>query len=50
MADAAKHDLRRIYETKKNFFPGLSSDQKKALLARMSYAKFLTDVAGCTLM
>lgn len=47
MSDAAKHDLRRIYETKKNFFPGLSSDQKKALLARMSYAKFLTDVAGC---
>lgn len=47
MTDAAKHDLRRLYETKKNYFPGLSSDQKKALLARMSYAKFLTDVVGC---
>lgn len=46
MAEAAKHDLRGLYEDKKDYLPGLSSDEKKARLARMSYAKFLTDVSG----
>jgi len=46
LADAAKADLRRLYEDKKDYFPGLSSDEKKARLARMSYAKFLTDIAS----
>src|ERR1700761_5963419 len=46
IADAAKHDLRRLYEEKKDYLPGLSSDEKKARLARISYAKFLTDIAG----
>ena len=46
LADAAKRDLRRLYEDKKDYFPGLSSDEKKARMARMSYAKFLTDVVG----
>lgn len=46
IADAAKRDLRRLYEDKKDYFLGLSSDQKKARMARMSYAKFLTDVVG----
>ncbi len=31
---------------KKDYFPGLSSDEKKARLARMSYAKYLTDTVG----
>src|SRR5579884_474588 len=46
LADAAKADLRRLYEEKKDYLPGLSSDEKKARLARISYAKFLTDVVG----
>lgn len=46
IAEAAKHDLRRLYEDKKDYLPGLSSDEKKARMARMSYAKFLTDVAA----
>jgi spermidine dehydrogenase len=46
IAEAAKHDLRRLYEDKKDYLPGLSSDQKKARMARISYAKFLTDAAG----
>jgi len=46
MADAAKADLRRLYEEKKDYLPGLTSDDKKAKLARISYAKFLTDIAG----
>ena len=45
IADAAKHDLRRLYEGKEDYLPGLSSDAKKARLARMSYAHFLTDCA-----
>jgi spermidine dehydrogenase len=46
IADQAKHDLRRLFEEKKDYFPGLSSDEKKAKLARMSYASYLRDVAG----
>jgi spermidine dehydrogenase len=44
LSDAAKQDLQRLIEDKKDYLPGLSSDEKKARLARMSYAAFLTDV------
>ena len=46
MADQAKRDLRRLFQEPKDYFPGLTSDEKKAKLARMSYASFLKDVAG----
>jgi len=46
LADQAKRDLQRLYQEPKDYFPGLTSDQKKAKLARMSYASFLKDVAG----
>jgi spermidine dehydrogenase len=46
LAEQAKRDLDRLYHEKKDYLPGLTSDEKKAKLARMSYAKFLTDVAG----
>jgi spermidine dehydrogenase len=46
ISDPAKHDLRRLYQDKTDYFPGLSSDEKKARLARISYAKFLTGVVG----
>jgi spermidine dehydrogenase len=46
LADQAKRDLMRLYQEPKDYFPGLTSDQKKAKLARMSYATFLKDVAG----
>ncbi len=45
LSDAAKKDLQGLRKPK-DYFPGLSSDEKKARLARLSYAKFLTDVAG----
>jgi spermidine dehydrogenase len=45
MADEAKKDLRRLYDDHKDYMPGLTSDAKKARLARMSYAKYLTDAA-----
>jgi len=47
LAEQAKKDLRRLYSEPKDYMPGLSSDEKKARLARMSYAKYLTDVAQC---
>ena len=46
IADRAKQDLQRLYHDPKDYFPGLTSDQKKAKLARMSYASFLKDVIG----
>ena len=46
LADQAKRDLERLHTEPKDYFPGLTSDQKKAKLARMSYASYLRDVAG----
>jgi spermidine dehydrogenase len=46
LADPAKRDLLRLYQEPKDYYPGLTSDQKKAKLARISYASFLKDVAG----
>jgi spermidine dehydrogenase len=46
LSDKAKRDLRRLYDDRTDYMPGLSSAEKKARLARMSYATFLTDVAG----
>ena len=43
LTDSAKRDIRRLFEDTTDYLPGLSSDEKKARLARMSYAKFLTD-------
>jgi spermidine dehydrogenase len=46
IADQAKRDLQLLYDEPKDYFPGLSSDEKKAKLARISYANYLKDVAG----
>jgi spermidine dehydrogenase len=46
LSDQAKRDLQRLYAEPKDYFPGLSSEEKKAKLARVSYASFLKDVAG----
>src|SRR5207253_851855 len=46
IAEQAKRDLQRLYEERKDYLPGLTSDEKKAKLARKSYANFLKDVAG----
>jgi spermidine dehydrogenase len=45
LSDKAKQDFKRLVEEKKDYFPGLSSDEKKARMARISYAKYLTEVA-----
>ena len=46
IAEQAKRDLQRLYEEPKDYFPGLTSDEKKAKLARVSYANFLKDTVG----
>ena len=44
MTDKAKADLKSLYALDEDLMPGLSSDQKKAKLARMSYADYLTNL------
>jgi spermidine dehydrogenase len=46
LAEQAKHDLQRLYQEPKDYYPGLTSAEKKAKLARLSYATFLKEVAG----
>ncbi len=42
LASRVKDDIARIYEARIDYLPGLSSDEKKARLARTSYADYLT--------
>src|SRR5262245_54051957 len=44
LSDAAKQDFKRLHEEKKDYYPGLNSEEKKTRLARISYAKYLTEV------
>lgn len=46
LAKAAKQDLTRLFREKKDYLPGLTSAEKKGRLARISYADFLTKLAG----
>jgi len=46
LPEQAKHDWQRLFGDAKDYFPGLSSDEKKAKLARISYANYLKDVVG----
>jgi len=46
LSPAAKQDLQKLRAGGADYFPGLTSDEKKARLARISYAHYLTDVAG----
>src|ERR1700746_1863495 len=44
MAEQAKRDFERLHQDNTDYFPGLTSEEKKAKLARVSYASYLTDV------
>ena len=44
LTDKAKADLKRLYLLDEDLMPGLSSDQKKAKLARISYTDYLTNL------
>jgi len=41
LSEKAKADVKRLYSLNVDLMPGLSSEQKKAKLARMSYADYL---------
>jgi spermidine dehydrogenase len=47
LSAAAKKDLQELRHPK-DYFPGLSSEQKKARLARISYSQFLTEFAAAS--
>ena len=47
LSAAVRRDLLRLVQEPADYLPGLSSDEKKARLARTSYADFLTKLAGC---
>ena len=44
IAPQAKIDFERLLRDEQDYFPGLTSTEKKAKLARISYASFLSDV------
>ncbi len=44
IAPQAKSDFERLIRDDQDYFPGLTSTEKKARLARISYANFLRDV------
>jgi spermidine dehydrogenase len=46
IAEQARKDVSRLCREKKDYLPGLSAEQKKARLARISYAQFLTEQVG----
>lgn len=46
LGDKAKADYRRLITGKKDYLPGLGSAEKKQRLARMSYARFLSEAAA----
>jgi spermidine dehydrogenase len=45
LTPAVRADIARLYETKIDYMPGLSSKEKKERLARISYRDFLVNVA-----
>lgn len=44
LSDQAKADCERLFAGNQDYLPGLSADEKKDRLARMSYNRFLTDL------
>ena len=45
MSDQAKKDLTRLYTEKRDYLPGLTVEEKRAQLAKMSYQDYLMHVA-----
>jgi len=45
LSNKGKEDFKRLLQDSQDYFPGLSSGEKKTRMARMSYTKYLTDVA-----
>ncbi len=47
LGDDAKRDAIRLYRTKENYFQGLSAEEVRSQLGRMSYQDYVTKVVGC---
>jgi spermidine dehydrogenase len=45
--EKAQDDVVRLYETKENYFPGLSAKETRKRLSHMSYHDYLVDVIKC---
>ena len=48
LSETARRDLVRLYTSKTDYLAGQTTEQKRALLAKTSYADFLTKIAKCT--
>jgi spermidine dehydrogenase len=48
MSDQAKKDLTRLYTSKEDYFPGVSLEEKRATLSKISYKDFLLNVVHVT--
>ncbi|MGH7537203.1 MAG: NAD(P)-binding protein [Gemmatimonadales bacterium] len=48
LSPAARRDIHRLYHSSRDYLPGLSSDEKKARLAKTSYRDFLLDLVKVT--
>ncbi|MGA7626684.1 MAG: FAD-dependent oxidoreductase [Candidatus Acidiferrales bacterium] len=46
LSETARRDIARVYTEKKDYLPGLSRDEKRARLAKISYADFLTKLCN----
>jgi spermidine dehydrogenase len=46
IADQARKDVARLCREKKDYLSGLNAEQKEDRLARTSYSRFLTEMAG----
>ena len=48
LSDAARRDIARVYNDKVDYLAGLTREQKRAKLAKISYADFLTKTCHVT--
>ncbi len=48
MSDQAKKDLTRLYTEKQDYFPGLSAEEKRSRLAKMTYQDYLLKIVKVT--
>ncbi len=48
LSERARRDIVRLYTESVDYLPGLTPEQKKAVLDKISYADFLTRIAKCT--
>ena len=48
LSDAARRDIARVYTDKVDYLPELTRDQRRAKLAKISYADFLTKTCNVT--